>query len=411
MRAASRTGALLLASVLSIILASTCGRKGAATMATLKVKKGPFEIAIPAVGELQAAKSTPIVVSPESRFSLLTIGWLAPEYSMVKSGDVVIRLASTELPNMLRSERAELAKIDLEIAQKEKQLEKEKNDLTGQISVTAVQRELADVYAARDETIFPRNKIIEDAIDLNYQTIRERHFEDQRAQLEKRTKAELQLLQSKARAHQVKITQIQNQLDNLDIRAPHDGMLIINKRWNGEKYHVGMNAYSGMKLAALPDLSVMEAKLFVLESEASGLKENLPVSMNLDYEPGRVFTGKIAGLDTIAKPLSEDSPLKYFETRVALDATDPRLMKPGVQIKATIFVERLADVIAVPNQALVYEQDKPFVMVRRGSRVQKRSVETGARSLTLTVVTKGLAAGEVILLGGPEAAAKSGQSR
>jgi HlyD family secretion protein len=411
MRAASRTGALLLASVLSIILASTCGRKGAATMATLKVKKGPFEIAIPAVGELQAAKSTPIVVSPESRFSLLTIGWLAPEYSMVKSGDVVIRLASTELPNMLRSERAELAKIDLEIAQKEKQLEKEKNDLTGQISVTAVQRELADVYAARDETIFPRNKIIEDAIDLNYQTIRERHFEDQRAQLEKRTKAELQLLQSKARAHQVKITQIQNQLDNLDIRAPHDGMLIINKRWNGEKYHVGMNAYSGMKLAALPDLSVMEAKLFVLESEASGLKENLPVSMNLDYEPGRVFTGKIAGLDTIAKPLSEDSPLKYFETRVALDATDPRLMKPGVQIKATIFVERLADVIAVPNQALVYEQDKPFVMVRRGSRVQNRPVETGARSLTLTVVTKGLAAGEVILLGGPEAAAKSGQSR
>jgi HlyD family secretion protein len=411
MRATMRAGALLFAVFLSIALASACGRPAAATMATLKVKKGPFEIAIPAVGELQAAKSTPIVVSPESRFSLLTIGWMAPEYTMVKSGDVVIRLASTELPDMLRTERAELAKIDLEIAQKEKQLEKEKSDLAGQISVTAVQRELADVYAARDETIFPRNKIIEDAVDLNYQTIRERHFEDQRAQLEKRTKAELQLLQSKARAHEVKIKQIQDQLDNLDIRAPHDGMLIINKRWNGEKYHVGMNAYSGMKLAALPDLSVMEAKLFVLESEASGLKESLPVSMNLDYEPGRVFSGKIAGLDTIAKPLSEDSPLKYFETRVGLDATDPRLMKPGLQVKATIFVERLADVIAVPNQALVYEQDKVFVMVRRGSRVQKRPVETGARSLTLTVVTKGLAAGEVILLGGPEAAAKSGKSR
>jgi len=405
MRAMSRAAAFLLAA----LLAAACGRPGAATVATLKVRKGPFEIALPAFGELQAAKSTAIVVSPESRFSLLTIGWMAPEYSTVKSGDVVIRLASTDLPDQLRSEQAELAKVDLEIAQKEKQLEKEKSDLTGQITVTAVQRELADVYAARDETIFPRNKIIEDAIDLNYQTIRERHFEDERAQLEKRTKAELQLLQSKARAHQVKIKQFEDQLNNLDIRAPHDGMFIINKQWNGDKYRVGMNAYSGMKLAALPDLSVMEAKVFVLESEASGLKENLPVSLSLDYEPGRLFTGKIAGLDTIAKPLSEDSPLKYFETRVALDATDPRLMKPGIQVKATIFVERQADVVAVPNQALVYEQDKAFVMVRRGSRVEKRPVETGARSLTLTVVTKGLRPGEVILLGGAESAAKAGK--
>jgi len=406
MRAASRAAALLLVAA----LAAACGRPGAPTVATLKVRKGPFEIAIPAFGELQAAKSTPIVVSPESRFSLLTIGWMAPEYSMVKSGDVVIRLASTDLPDLLRSEQAELAKIDLDIAQKEKQLEKEKTDLTGQIRVTAVQRELADVYAARDETIFPRNKIIEDAIDLNYQTIRERHFEDERSQLEKRAKAELQLLQSKARAHQVKIKQYEDQLNNLDIRAPHDGMLIFNKQWNGERYRVGMNAYSGMKLAALPDLSVMEAKVFVLESEASGLKENLPVSLNLDYEPGRVFTGKIAGLDTIAKPLSEDSPLKYFETRVSLDVMDARLMKPGIQVKATIFVEKLANVIAVPNQALAYEQDKAFVMVKKGSRIQKRPVEMGARSLTLTVITKGLDVGEVILLGSPEAAAKGGRS-
>ena len=395
--------------VLALSLAASCGRPGAASVATLKVKKGPFEITIPAFGELQAAKSTAIVVSPESRFSLLTIGWLAPEYSMVKSGDVVIRLASADLPDQLRSERSELSKVELEIAQKEKQLEKEKNDLAGQITVTGVQRELADVYAARDETIFPRNKIIEDAIDLNYQKIRERHFEDERAQLEKRTRAELQLLQSKARAHEVKIKQFEDQLANLDIRAPHDGMFIINKQWNGEKYRVGMNAFSGMKLAALPDLSVMEAKVFILESEASGLKENLPVSLRLDYEPGRTFTGKIAGLDTIAKPLSEDTPLKYFETRVALDATDARLMKPGIQVKATVFVERLADVIAVPNQALVYEQDKAFVMVRRGSRAEKRPVETGARSLTLTVVTKGLAPGEVILLGGAEAAARGGK--
>ena len=392
-----------------ILLAAACGRPGGAAVANMNVRKGAFEIVIPAFGELQAAKSTPIVVSPESRFAMQTVAWMAPDYSLVKSGDVVIRLASTELPDLLRSEEAEMAKLNLEIAQKEKQLEKEKNDLTGQISVTSIQRELADVYAARDETIYSRNKIIEDAIDLNYQTIRERYFQQERTQLEKRIAAELQLLQSKVRAHQVKIKQYQDQLNNLEIRAPHDGMLIIDKTWRGEKYRVGMTAYGGLKLGSLPELSVMEAKVFVLESEASGLKENLPVSVSLDYEPGRIFTGKVAGIDTIAKPLTEDTPLKYFEVRASLDVTDPRLMMPGVQVKASIFVERLDNVIAVPNQALVFEGDKAFVYVKKGSKVRKRPVEMGARSLTRTVIIKGLEEGGQILLGNPGTSAKGGR--
>jgi HlyD family secretion protein len=401
-----KTGRLRVALLLIAALAASCGRPGSASVASMNVRKGTFEILIPAFGELQAAKSTAIVVPPESRFGLQTIAWTAPDYSMVKGGEVVIRLASTELADLLRTEQAEMAKLDLEIAQKEKQLEQEKSDLAGEISVTGIQRELADVYAARDETIFPRNKIIEDAIDLNYQTIREQHFQRKREQLEKRIAAEIQLLQSKARAHEVRIKQFQDQLNNLELRAPHEGMLIIEKTWRGEKYHVGMYAYGGMKLGSLPDLSVMEAKLYVLESEATGLKEGLPVSLRLDYEPGRVFTGKITGIDTIAKPLSEQSPLKYFEVKASLDITDSRLMKPGVQVKASIFVERQADVIAVPNQALVFEQEKAFALVKNGSRFRKRPVEIGARSLTLTVVTKGLEEGEEILLGNPGAEAK-----
>jgi HlyD family secretion protein len=393
--------------VLAIALgAAACGRSGAPAVAAVDVRKEAFEIVIPAFGELQAAKSTPIVVSPESRFALQTIAWMAPEYAMVRSGDVVIRLASTELPELLRAEEAEVAKLRLEIAQKQKQLEKEKNDLTGQISVTAIQRKLADVYAARDETIYSRNKIIEDAVDLNYQTIRERYYQAERKELEKRIAAELQLLQSKLGAHEVKIKQYSDQLSHLEIRAPHDGMLIINKMWNGEKYRVGMTAYSGLKLGSLPDLTVMEAKIFVLESEAAGLKEGLPVSLSLDYEPGRTFAGRVAGLDTIAKALTEDSPLKYFEARVGLDATDPRLMKPGLQVKASIFVEKLDGVVAVPNQALVFEGDKAFVLVRKRGRVQKKPVEMGARSLTRTVIIKGLEDGGQILLGQPGAAAK-----
>lgn len=393
--------------VLAVIaaVASGCGGTKKAAMAVLKVRKAEFQVVIPAFGELQAAKSTPIVVPPESRWGLQTIAWMAPEYSSVKKDEVVIRLASADLAERLRVAQAEMDKLDLEIEKKKKQLEKDKADLHGQIEVTSVQRELADIYAARDETIFPKNKIIEDAIDLDYQNTRERHFERKRDQMEKRIAAELQLLEAKSNTRRVQIKQIQDQLNNLEIKAPQDGMLVLNKYWSGEKYRVGMNAYPGQKLGSLPDLSKMEAKLFVLESEAAGLKEGLPVSLTLDFEPGRVFTGKVIGLDTIAKPLGEDSPLKYFETKVELDVTDLELMKPGVQVRASVFVEKEADVLAVPNQALVYEQGKAFLLVKSSARVEKRPVETGARSLTLTIITKGLLDGEDVLLGNPASAA------
>ncbi len=400
----------LVSLVLIAAFAAACSGTKNPAVAGLTVHKGTFQVLLPAFGELQAARSTPIIVPPDNRFGSQTIAWMAPEYSSVKKGEVVIRLASTDLKERLRVEEAEMAKLDLEIRKKDKELEKEKSDLRGQIAVTSIQRELADVYAARDETIFPKNKIIEDAIDLGYQNIREKHFERKKDQLEKRIAAELQLLQSKARTRRMQMKQIQDQLNNLEIRAPHDGMLIIDKLWSGEKYRVGMNAWGGQKLGSLPDLTLMEAKLFVLESEAAGLKENLPVSLSLDFDPGRVFTGKVIGIDTIAKPLGEESPLKYFETKVALDATDPQLMKPGVQVRASIFVEKQANVLAVPNQALVFEQGKAFLLVKNSSRIEKRPVDTGARSLTLTIITKGLSEGDAVLLGNP-APAQGGKSR
>ena len=48
------------------LLAAACGGAKNPAMAVLKVRKGTFQIVLPAFGELQAAKSTPIVVPAPS---------------------------------------------------------------------------------------------------------------------------------------------------------------------------------------------------------------------------------------------------------------------------------------------------------------------------------------------------------
>jgi len=388
--------------VLTVILLA-CGGQDDGRMAFMKVHKGVFEIVIPVFGELQAVKATPISVPPQLQ-GQQTLAWLAPENSYVKEGEIVVRLDANWYNEQLQVEEFNIAKLNLEIEKKQKELEKEKNDFLGELKITAIEKDMADIYGAKDETLYSQNKIIDDAIDLEYLTTKSRHYEQKKTKLEEKARAELQLLQLKKRTYEVKVQQYKEALTSMEIKAPHDGLFIYERNWRGEEPRVGSNVWRGMKLGKLPDLTLLEAKTYVLESEAGGLKENLPASIVLDALPAVTYTGKVTTIDKIAKSIGreeEKSPLKYFEVKVTLDKTNPEVMKPGNQVKGFIFVRKQEDVIAVPNQALFFNNGEAFVQVKRSSGTGKRPVEIGARSITRTVITKGLEEGEEILLANP----------
>jgi HlyD family secretion protein len=380
-----------------------CGGKDESPMAFMTVRKGVFEIVIPAFGQLQAVKATPISVPPQLR-GRQTLAWLAQENSLVKKGETVARLDANWYNAQLQAEEFNILKLNLDIEKKQQELEKEKNDLQGELNITAIEKNMADIYGAKDESLYSINKIIEDAIDLEYLTFKSQHYEEKKTKLEEKARAELQLLQLKKRTHQVKVQQYKEALTSMEIKAPHDGLFIYERNWRGEEPRVGSNVWRGQKLGKLPDLTLLEAKLYVLESEAGGLKENLPTSIILDASPSVAYTGKITTIDKIAKPIGrneEKSPLKYFEIKVTLDKTDLEVMKPGNQVKGLIFVQKQENVIAVPNQALFFDNGNAFVQVKHSSSTEKRPVKIDGRSLTRTVITTGLEEGEKILLGNP----------
>jgi len=364
---------------------------------SMKVDYSPFEIVIPAFGELQAAKSTPITPSERTRWEL-TISWLAPENAFVKTGETVVRMNAARFIDLIAAEESNLAKINLEIKTKEKNLDKEKKDLLSQLKITELDKEYATTFNKKDEQIFSRNDIIESSIDVNLVDFKSKHLQSKTRKLEQKANAEIQLLLSKRKTIEMKLEQYRQALDSLEIKAPHDGVLVYEKNWRGEKTRVGMTVYRGFKLAKIPDLGSMEALLYILESEAGGLKENLPVTITIDSAPDQIVKGKIKGLDTIAKTIDENSPLKYFQVKVTLEKTLPNVMKPGTQVKATIYVRKLEKVLSVPNQAITFKEGHSYVDVINGSDTVKREVKTGDRSLTRTVITSGLKPGEQVAL-------------
>ncbi len=83
-----------------------------------------------------------------------------------------------------------------------------------------------------------------------------------------------------------------------------------------------------------------------------------------------------------------------YEVIIALDSDDPRLM-PGMTTDATIEVERLEDVLVVPNRAVSIDRSsgQPIAYVEKvaeDGNPTRVEVELGLRNETVSQVLSGL---------------------
>jgi HlyD family secretion protein len=159
----------------------------------------------------------------------------------------------------------------------------------------------------------------------------------------------------------------------------------------------------GQNLFNLVDPNQMEAKCFVLEKDAGELRKDQPVTVTLDPFPGIEFTGRVKSIDNLARPIDRDSPVKYFQTIVTLDKTDPAVMKPGVKLKAEIRAGELKSVIVVPRSAVVKKDSDMFVYLQKApGQFEPVKVKLGQGDLIQVVVTEGLSAGQMLALNPPD---------
>ena len=190
-------------------------------------------------------------------------------------------------------------------------------------------------------------------------------------------------------------------LSALEVRAPHAGILTLVRGWSGEKPSVGAEMWRGQRIAEIPNLSSLEAEVFVLEADAGGVEVGKRATLVVEAEPETTYEAKIKRVDTVAQPRFRGSPVQYFGVVLELTGELPKSMKPGQRVRATLMLDEAHDVLVVPRQAVVQEAGESRVFVASGSGFEPRQVETGSSSLGLVVVTEGLDEGERIALSPP----------
>jgi RND family efflux transporter MFP subunit len=369
------------------------------TVATYAVKPDRFVRRVDAEGNFEAVQATKVSAPPSVR-SPLKIAWLAPDGSRVERDEVVIRFDPTDLEKKRDDGMQDRATADSRMRQTEVSEGAALDNLKRDASAAVLELEHSREFQSKDPRIFPRVEIIESEIDGHLATQRKEHAEGQHVIRTDLSQLAIDLLQIDRRKATMEIDTAESDLDNLEVRAPHDGIFMLIRHWSGPM-QVGMTVWGSHPIAEIPDLETMKAKVFVLEADAGGLQPGIEAQVTIEAHPGRTYKATVKNVDALAQRRNYRTPVQYFGVELELSETDTELMKPGQRVRARLTLEDLEEALSVPRQAIFQDDGKNIVYIRSASGFEPREVEVGSTGLGRVVITGGIEPGDRIALRDP----------
>lgn len=372
---------------------------------TRPVERRDFVQRITVEGELEAETSTQLSVSLQVP-RRIRLAWLEDEGKKVEAGQLVARFDALEMQRQLEDGQGDHRKASLEIERTRIESDIEVSRLGTELQIADLELGHARDFQKLDNNVYARRDILQDAIDGELAQARKEHSADAAATQQALAQTELDLLDIQQRQAQMQIDQSQEALAGLEIRAPHAGILQLSRDWQGEPPRVGAEMWRGQSIGKIPDLSTLQARVYVLEADAGGLAEGKAAEVVIEAHPQTTLRATIRSIEALAKPRFPGSPVQYFGVVLGFEPEDLQamqadIMKPGSRVRATLLLESLDDALVVPRQAIHSHDGGSQVYVRGADGFTPRSVELGPTSLGWAVVTSGVSAGEVVALAEP----------
>ena len=371
---------------------------------TYTPKKTSFTVEAPAFGELQAGSSTSISV-PQVRTGGLKVFWIVKDGSAVKKGDTLVEFDASELIQQTQetnnSLEATLRQLEMTVLRG--------NSDTGQVivdrEIAGMELEKATTQAPKDRDIFTRNEIIEGELNIDLSNTKVSELGGKVETKKSLNNTSQRILVIERKQHESKRDMLRQSLGSLKILAPHDGLVLQKKEgwWMDQGTSAGDTRWPGTVILTIPDISTMKARVYVLESDAGNLRIGQTGHIVVDSHPGLRFNSTVERMETLARPLEKESPVKYFEVLLKIDAKDSQVLRPGKMVRARITVAELKDALVVPRGALSEENRKFFVWVDRPGAPEKRAVEIGPGDGARIALLSGVREGESVFLNPPKA--------
>lgn len=384
---------------LSFVL-TACGSDEKISTPVITVVSDKVLFEIHAQGELEAVKSTPITAPATSRRPQ-TLAWIMPQFSEVKAGEVVARFDGSNFQIEVDETNFEIQKLMYSMLAKEREIDNNKFSFGAEAQVIDYEYDLAKQFNIDDPLLYTKIEMIEAGDNEEFLKAKADHIGKVEDNFEEKSLTEKAVLESSKQVQVDKLEMNNASLSALEMIAPHDGLFVLEPSWDGSLPEPGKSVFPGAKLASLPDLSQMQAKVYVPEVEAIGVKEGVVVEVKLHAFPDNTYQGTISSVSQTSQPKERDNPVKYFTVLVALDANNTEQLKPGQRLAASFRVVEQDEGLVVPIQTVFREQGSTWVYLQNGNDFKQQPITTGFCSSSLCTIKTGLNDGDVIALSEP----------
>jgi len=221
-------------------------------------------------------------------------------------------------------------------------------------------------------------------------------------------RAKLLSAQGQYKIEAERIRDYEDQMAKCVMVAERAGLVVYggsgeDRYWNEEPIKEGATVRERQAIITIPDMSKMAVKMNIHESDIKKIAVGQRARVRVDAFPDRVLEGEVSKVGVL--PDSENRwmnpDLKVYETTIKIEGTHEWL-KPGMSAEADILVARLDDAIYIPIQSVVPQGGKQVCFVLGPDGPQRREIETGEITVEFITVTKGLEAGEKVLIRPPD---------
>lgn len=160
----------------------------------------------------------------------------------------------------------------------------------------------------------------------------------------------------------------------------------------------GQMVRAGDPLLAIADLAHLRVRANVDQVDLGRVGPGARVHVTSNAYPGRSFAGRVS--EVVPSVVVKESRA-VSETLAVLDPPTGGLV-PGMTVDLEIIVAESPDTLQVPADAVVRRGSETLVFKVDGSRVRATPVRVGLSSVTAAQVLEGLAAGDLVVVGGDQ---------
>ena len=378
---------------------------------TSEILRGDLSIKISATGIVEPN----FKVEVKSKASGEVLSFPFEEGDHVKKGALLLQLDKSDEKRNVAKARTELSSSSAKLKKAETALllQKTKYDSDIKSSQSEIETALANLKESEDKLkrqseLFGKKFVSQESLDRAKTLFKVNQENLIQAQTRLQTakdsihditmkKNEIELVQSEVIRSGIAMAEVEERLDETEIFAPIDGVIIEKLVEEGQIIASGIsNVSGGTAIATIADMSRVFIIADIDETDIGSVKIGHAVRITADAFPNKIFKGKVT---RIAPQGVIDNSITIFKAKIEVQGTGKTLLKPMMSANIDIVTRQIKDTVYVTRAGIRKDEEGEFAVILKNDQPEKVRVKTGIKNPIHVQIISGLNPDDEVILG------------